>query len=112
MNLSATWPADADGDVFRRLEARDFDFAAAYEIDFNVDFEDWPPHPKALAWLKSTYSEITVYEPQEEFGGYVQFKLRSKLTYTLVIDTQAEATAGVEHYGGACESWGVIQLAP
>lgn len=112
MSMSATWPIDADGDVFRRLESDGFDFSAEYEIDFNVDFADWPPHPDALTWLQARYSYVKAYEPEENFNGYVQFKIRSKLTYSLVVDTQAEATSGTGQYGGICESWGVMQPAP
>jgi len=112
MSTPATWPSDADGDVFRRLEGNGFDFSTEYEIDFNVDFEDWPPHPDAITWLQSRYRHVEVYEPEEDFNGYIQFKIRSKLSYTLVIDTQAEATNAIQQYGGICESWGVMQPAP
>lgn len=112
MSTPETWPRDADGDVFRRLEAKDFDFTADYVIDFNVDFEDWPPNPDAIAWLQSRYTHVEVYEPEEDFNGYVQFKVHSKLKYPLVIDTQSEATSRMRQYGGVCESWGVMQPAP
>ena len=106
------WPDDADGDVLRRLESSGFDFAADYGIDFNVDFEQWPPQATVLNWLRARYKHITVIEPKDDFNGYVQFKISSKLTHKLVIDTQAEATAAVEQYGGTCESWGVLRPAP
>ncbi len=112
MNSHATWPADVDGDVFRRLEAHNFDFTAQHAIDFNVDFEDWPPSPDAIAWLQERYQHIEVYERDEEYNGYIQFKVYSRLNYTLVIETQAEATAAMKKYGGVCESWGVLQPAP
>ena len=111
MNTPRTWPSDADGDVFRRLDARRFDFLAEHEIDFNVDFEHWPPHPDALAWLESRYLHVKTNKPEEDFTGYVQFKIRSKLNYTLVTDTQAEVTTRMRQYGGICESWGVAQPA-
>ena len=38
-----SWPETADGDVFRRLQSSQFDFSSLREIDFNVDFEHWPP---------------------------------------------------------------------
>jgi hypothetical protein len=111
MNTSATWPPDADGDVFRRLEANNFDFCADYTIDFNVDFDDWPPHKDAIAWLESRYQDVKVYEPEEDFNGYVQLKIHSKLNYTLIIETQAEVTAQMRKHGGLCETWGVLQPA-
>jgi hypothetical protein len=106
------WPQDADGDALRRLESSGFDFFADCEIDFNVDFTDWPPHEEALSWLRSTYPRTSVIEPEEGFSGYVQFKIVSKLTYRLVIDVQAETTSAVQQYGGSCESWGVLRSAP
>ena len=112
MSTPATWPTDADGDVFRRLEAKNFDFTAEYAIDFNVDFEDWPPHPDAIAWLQSRYQDVEVYEPEEDFNGYIQFKIHSKLSYTLAIETQAAVTTQMRKYGGVCETWGVMQPAP
>jgi hypothetical protein len=111
MGTAATWPHDADGDVFRRLEANGFDFTAEYEIDFNVDFEEWPPKPDAIAWLQSHYSDVEVYEPEEDFNGSVQFKIRSKVNYTLVVDTQTKVSEEMRQYGGVCESWGVAQPA-
>ena len=112
MNTPSAWPLDADGDVFRRLEARNFDFTAEYLIDFNVDFEDWPPHPDAIAWLKSRHQEIKVYEPEDDFNGYIQLKIYSRLNYTLVIETQALITRQMQRFSGVCETWGVTQPAP
>jgi hypothetical protein len=112
MSTLATWPPDADGDVFRRLEAKNFDFTVEYAIDFNVDFEDWPPHPDAISWLQAKYRNVEVYEPEEDFNGYIQFKIHSKLNYSLVIETQAEVTTQMQQYGGLCETWGVLQPGP
>ena len=111
MSTPTTWPNDADGDVLRRLDAKAFNFAAEYEIDFNVDFEDWPPHPDAVAWLESRYANVTLYKDETGLNGYIQFKLRAKLTYEFVMNTQREATVGTEAYGGICESWGVLHQA-
>ena len=112
MNTPANWPRDADGDVLRRLHAKAFNFATKHEIDFNVDFQDWPPNPAAVAWLESRYSNVAAYQPEEGFNGYIQLKVLAELTYQFVVDTQIEATAGVQQYGGICESWGVLQQEP
>ena len=92
----------------RRLDAKAFNFALEYEIDFNVDFEDWPPSPAAVAWLESKYTNVTLHAAESGLRGYIQFKLRAKLTHELVIETQHEASAGTHIYGGVCESWGVL----
>jgi Regulator of ribonuclease activity B len=112
MNLPTNWPTGADCDVFRRLDASNFDFIAEYEIDFNVDFDSWPPSPDAIVLLQKRYPHVEFFEPQEDFNGYIQFKVYSKLNYALVIATQSEVTAELENYGGVCETWGVMQPAP
>ncbi len=112
MNSIALWPRDADGDVFRRLNAKAFDFASEHEIDFNVDFAEWPPHAAAVAWLESKYSSVEIRQPEAGFHGYIQFKVRAKLTYELVMRTQQEATLGTQELGGVCESWGVRHESP
>ena len=93
MNDSTTWPDDADGDVLRALASKGFDFGAEYSIDFNVDFEDWPPHPEAMTWLQSRYGTIKVYEPEDSFNGYAQFQVKARLSYALVTETQAAVTS-------------------
>ena len=108
MKILATWPDDADGDVMRRLETGGFDFSRKYDIDFNIEFKQWPPHPNAMAWLKARYDHVVAHEPDEASGGYVQLIVHSKLTYPFILETQSEATSGVQKYGGVCEFWGVL----
>jgi len=103
-----SWPENADGDAFRRLEANGFDFSSTCAIDFNVDFEAWPPSKDALAWLEEEYGPIAVHEPEENFGGYVSFTIRAKVTYELVMSTQEATSAAMAAYDGVCESWGVL----
>ena len=102
------WPNDADGDVLRRLLAKGFDFSKAQLIDFNVDFEDWPPAQEAIQALQAEFHGVEACEDSENGGGYVLFKMNSILSYDLVIETQAKATHLVAKYGGRCESWGVL----
>ena len=106
------WPVGADGDVFRRLANRQFDFSSEHVIDFNVDFSDWPPPQAALTWLADMYPEIVLFEPDAESGGYVQVQLTSKLAYELVITTQQCISDAMAEHGGICESWGVLQRPP
>ena len=47
------WPDDADGDLFRILEAKEFDFDKEVKIDFEIDFDHWPLSKKeidAITW--------------------------------------------------------------
>jgi len=100
-----TWPSGADGDVMRRLQRDNFHFDREVEIDFNVDFETWPPHDKALMSLKSAKPNAPV--TMNNAAQYVLVQLRGLLTYPFVISTQAELTEISRPFGGRCESWGV-----
>lgn len=105
-----SWPDDADGDVFRHLESHGFDYTKEYDIDFNVDFDVWPPPKEAVDLLESKYPNIEVVHPEgDEENGYLIFSIRAKVSYELVTSTQAQVTRSVQQYGGWCESWGVMQ---
>ena len=103
-----TWPNDADGDVLRRLEENGFDFSKEYEIDFNVDFDNWPPPDEAINKIKEHYPNIEKIEPDEEYEGYLLFQVKTKINYELVTSIQRKVTELVKQYGGVCESWGVL----
>jgi len=107
-----SWPETADGDVFRRLQSSQFAFSSVHEIDFNVDFEDWPPSCDAMRWLEQEYGPVSSYPPMDGFGGYVLFKIVGMLTYDLVIVTQDRVSKAMADYGGVCESWGVLESDP
>ena len=107
-----SWPDTVDGDVFRRLQFSRFDFSAVHEIDFNVDFEEWPPTSDAIRWIKHEYQYVKAFPPADDCGGYVQFKVVGSLTYDLVILTQGRVSDAMAAYGGVCDSWGVLQDAP
>tara|TARA_R110001583_G_scaffold66418_1_gene190920 strand:- start:182 stop:499 length:318 start_codon:yes stop_codon:yes gene_type:complete len=102
------FPNDVDGDVLRRLEESGFDFSKTWEIDFNVDFNSWPPAQEALNILEKEYGAIEVFEPEEESDGYVLFNITSIVTYDLIMDTQRKASSLASTFGGVCESWGVL----
>jgi len=63
-----SWPKDDDGDVMRRLEAAAFDFAVDHQIDFNVDFFEWPPSQDALDRLRP-FGNLELFGPDEDFPG-------------------------------------------
>jgi len=108
------WPNDADGDVLRSLESKGFDFDQVHDIDFNIDFKEWPITEEAIATISKNYPRYEVIEPDEEdiangdLIGYVQFQVTEKLTYELVIDLQASVTKTMKPFGGYCESWGLL----
>ena len=104
----ADWPDDADGGVFRRLAASGFDFSQPYSVDYNIDFENWPPANDALALLQSMYGNLSLYEPDEHGPGYVQFQIVGPVTYEGVTSVQRRASSAMAPFGGVCESWGVL----
>ncbi|MBK8212191.1 MAG: ribonuclease E inhibitor RraB [Myxococcales bacterium] len=106
---AALWPNDADGDVFRRLVNAGFDFSRDWSVDYNVDFEVWPPAAAALELLRSRYGHIDLYPPDEHGTGYVQFQIVGPVTYEGVTSTQRQVGAAMRPFGGVCESWGVMQ---
>jgi hypothetical protein len=102
------FPDDADGGVLRRLDQNGFDFSQKALIDFTVDFEDWPPSPKAVALLSAEYPSTKVYEPQNNDPGYVHFQVYELVTYDLVTAIQRHVTELVAPFHGECNSWGVL----
>ena len=107
--MQPDWPNDVDGDVLRRMEESGFDFSKSHEIDFNVDFDRWPPMPEALALIRLRYPNTVVHEPFGEDRGYVQFQVHARVTYDLVMRIQRETSALMADFGGYCQSWGVMQ---
>ena len=108
------FPPGPDGDVFRLLVADGFDFSKQRRIDFDVDFDQWPPSTNALATLAAKYDYVEVLNPTEEdmsqgiTNGYVLIQIEDLLSYDLVIKTQSELTELMQPFGGRCESWGVV----
>lgn len=107
-NLTRDWPEDADGDVFRRMERAGFDFSQNWTVDYNVDFEVWPPPATALDWLEERYGELALYAPDDDMGGYVQFQVVGPVSYDGVTAVQRTVSAALGPHGGICESWGVL----
>lgn len=100
------WPRDADGDVFRNLSRNGFKFDRAVEIDFNIDFMNWPPSSNAINLIKKAYPEARI--SLENDGKYAIVQINNHLTYDFVTSTQVQLSSLVKHYQGVCESWGVL----
>jgi hypothetical protein len=110
--LSADWPDDVDGGVFRRLVEHGFDFSQPHWVDFNVDFDSWPPSESAVAWLKSNYDSVELVAPSDDFNGYAEFRVFGPVTHESVTTVQRRVSSAMSQWGGICESWGVMQDAP
>ena len=106
-----SWPNNADGDVFRRLEEDGFDFLQPHSVDFNVDFDSWPPPQHAVELLRSMYGAICLFPPDEDSSGWAQFQIHGLVSYEVVTSVQRNTTKAMLPFGGVCESWGVMQSA-
>ena len=107
-DFSENWPDDADGDVFRRLAAAGFDFSKSWTVEYNVDFESWPPPNEALDLLCSMYGHLDLYPSDSDGDGYVQFQVAGPVTYEGVTSIQHRTSVEMRPFSGVCESWGVL----
>ncbi len=107
-NFTTDWPEGADGDVFRRLAESGFDFSQEWDVDYNVDFPNWPPSDAALELLRSMHGSISLYAPDEDGGGYVLFQIIGPVTYESVVSIQRRTSSVMQPFGGICESWGIL----
>ena len=102
------WPDDADGQVFRNLRDRSFDFEQKSTIEFNVDFDEWPPDPAALRKILQLFPCAEQYVEDGSDHGTIIVKVHTELDYRFVVDTQKTLTDIVSDFGGWCDSWGVL----
>lgn len=107
------WPEGADGDVFRNLEAHNFDFGKESLIEFIVEFDQWPPAEAALDVLDEMYDDVSLVEPDAaeqasgKSGGYVQIQVEALLDYEFVVALQAQLTRQMAQFNARCQSWDV-----
>lgn len=99
-----SWPNDADGDVFRSLEAGGFNFAAKVVVDFNVDVPSRADMPDAIDAALEFYPDAGIGEEDT----YFVVQLETQLGYDFVIETQKKLSAVAAPFGGKCDSWGVL----
>lgn len=102
------WPNNADGDALRRLKDEGFDFSTAAEIDFMVDFENWPPPNEAIDLLAKKFGSVEVYEPEDDGEGYLLVQVCDRVSYELLIHYQDEISLIMGKFSGWCDSWGVM----
>ena len=102
------WPDDADGDALRRLEEHGLDFSVPHAVDFNVDFDEWPPSYSALAGLQERFGSVESYPPSDGQAGYVLLRVLGLVSYEWVTSVQRDVTALMAPFGGVCESWGLL----
>ncbi|MFD2177913.1 ribonuclease E inhibitor RraB [Veronia pacifica] len=113
MNSKNIWPEDADGDAFRILEQRDFDFGQSHEIEFSIDFPSWPltEEQQKLVLDKLPEAKFTELEPEyleeDDNSGYVSFFIKDKVTYELIVREQKRLSDLFSDMDGYCNSWSV-----
>ena len=103
----SSWPVGADGDVLRRMLGHGFDFSSPARIDFNVDFDAWPPSEELIVEMNKRFNDVAVHNPGE-FNGYVSFVVTALVTYELIMFVQSSVSELAVPFGGICQSWGVF----
>jgi hypothetical protein len=105
LNKKQTWPNDADGDVFRNLLKKGFDFEREYVIDFNIDFESWPKSDRFVSEILAEYPTALIKPIDEE---YYLVQITAVVDYDFIVRVQETLTEIAKSEGGFCESWGIL----
>ena len=82
--------------------------ASDKHLDFNVEFESWPPPAEAMNWLASRFESVELIEPDDDFDGYVLVQVRARPSYDLIVQVQREVSQALSAHGGICDSWGIL----
>jgi len=101
------WPNDADGDALRRIWSDGVDFSKLHLIDFQVDFNKWPPSNEALQILHN-FQKVRLIHTGEHEDGYVEISMLMRLGYDEVIGMEKLLTILLREYSGFCECWGMM----
>ena len=107
------WPDDTDGDVFRILDERNFDFESEQDIEFSIDFKSWPLSIKAQQEALEKLPGSKFIELDEEYqdddinSGYLSYIIKSRVTYELVTEEQKKLSNIFDELDGYCDSWRV-----
>lgn len=105
------WPNNKDAQLLRRLERDGINLSNFHNVEFNVDFDRWPPAAEVLALLKARYGNAKLFEPgslDEMQEGYVSLRIKSVVSYEFVSRMQREISDVVSGFGGYCNSWAVV----
>ena len=105
------WPNNKDGVLLKRLASEGINLMQPHTIEFNVDFEHWPPSTDIYSMLKTKYGNVKLYEPgslDASQDGYISVRIQSIISYKLVADMQRELTDFTASHGGYCDSWAVL----
>lgn len=101
----ATFPDDADGDVLRALQEKNFDFGSEHSVDFYIDFGE---HPNHASVEKSVRIELPSAQCEWENDKCLVVSIAMRVTHHGIVDTQKVLSRSVADVGGWCETWGVM----
>jgi len=109
-----SFPDDANGDVFRRMEASAFDFSRPHNVDF---FAVFPTLREANAVAKQFIADHHAGEPlvsvktrSSEKGGTELMVVKSMLvTHENVTNFENLLAQRVAQHDGYVDGWGVMQ---
>ena len=103
------FPGDAHGDALRRIYAdEDFNPENEYLIDFNVDFNSWPPSNEAIKILEAKYGKVDYYEDDDGKDGYLNVQINGLVSYDFIISKMDEISEMIENEDGYSNCWGVM----
>jgi len=108
------YPNDANGDVFRRLEAHGFDFGKPHSVEFHAVL----PNEEAADRVAETY--VADHQAGEKFdnietkpgrtGGMALTVVKPMhVTYDNVSQFESKFRERVSKQGGHLDGWGVMQ---
>ena len=102
------FPANADGDVLRRLEETGFDFTKTYDVDFYCYAKDINIAEQILknSKQKGYISRIFVDDESEQHSVYMSANI--KITYAEVMRRQSELDIWLAKYATKCDGWGIL----
>ena len=111
------YPAGATGDVFRRLQARGFDFGREHIVDFYAVFPTEDAADSVAKQYFSDHKSGDLYanietKPADESGMQLTVSKSMRVTYENVRAFEGEFEIRVGAHAGHVEGWGVLQESP
>jgi len=108
------YPADANGDVFRRMEASGFDFANEHVLDFHVVFATEEEADRIARMYLADHKagdKLANIEtkPFPQGGMELTLSKRMLVTYEAVSAFESKLAERVSHVDGYLDGWGVLQ---
>ena len=109
-----TYPDDANGDVFRRMEATEFDFSAEHVVDFHAVFATEAMADQIARMYLADHKagdKFTNIETKPFPQGGMELTLSKQMlvTYEAVTTFESALSERVALVDGYLDGWGVLQ---